>query len=404
MPYCTNYSEYTIMIEIIDKKQCCGCTACASICPKNAISMIPDTLGFLYPVVNKNKCIGCGICEKVCQFNSAYKRYSNYDIPLVYGCRHKDIKELETSQSGGLSEAIIEAFLKTDGVVYGVGYDGVTHVLHKRATTLDECNEFKGSKYVQSDLRGIFKMVAQDLSNGERVLFIGTGCQVAGLKASISPKLIKKLLTVDLVCHATPSPAVWKSYVQYLERKYKKRIISVNFRDKGYGWHSHNETFVFEGGGKIMKIAFRNLFYRHKIIRYSCSNCPFTNLKRVSDLTISDFWGWEKYYDLWNDNKGVSLLLINSEVGNSFFFNSLKQIIYYQESDITKCLQPQLKGPVTIDENEIREIERIFLLKGFYGIALKYHEIGICHQIIRLSRFFKKRLHHIRTKWGKLAW
>lgn len=381
------------MINVIDKKKCCGCTACASICPKSAITMEPDVFGFLYPIVNDSLCVECGLCNRVCQFNSSYSRYFNFEQPVVYGCRHKQEKELETSQSGGLSEAIIESFLENKGVVYGVGYDGVCHILHKRATSLEECQEFKGSKYVQSDIRGIFFKVREDLLAGEKVLFFGTGCQVAGLKAFIPQKLHTLLMTVDLVCHATPSPAVWKSYIEYLEKKYNGTIIKVNFRDKCYGWHSHNESFIFEGRkDKVMKIVFRDLFYKHKIIRYSCSNCPFTNLQRVSDLTISDFWGWEKYYSAWNDNKGVSLLLINSSKGLSFFDTSLKNHIDYYLSDTTKCLQPQLLGPVQIDEKEMAEDEILFKEKGIYGLAVKYREVGFKYQFDRVKRFISRLL------------
>lgn len=382
------------MITITDKKNCSGCTACYSICPQKAITMCPDGFGFLYPKVDEKLCIHCDLCDRVCQFHDSYERYNNFEVPIVYGCRHKRIEELSTSQSGGLSAAIIESFLNSKSVVYGVGYDGITHIVHKRATRMEECIEFKGSKYVQSDLRGIFERIREDLLSGLNVLFFGTGCQVAGLRSYLSPKLQLNLLTVDLVCHATPSPAVWTSYVGYLEKKYNKRIIFVNFRDKEYGWSSHNETFVFEGSHKkLTKGIFRNLFYNHKIIRYSCSNCPFTNLKRVSDLTISDFWGWYKYYDKWNDNKGISLLLINSPKGSSFFDSSLKHLINYQLSDITKCLQPQLIGPVSINENEIRENEELFIKKGFVGLARKYHEIGLGFQVDRVCRLIKRILH-----------
>ena len=207
------------MIKIVEKKDCCGCTACASICPHNSITMKPDVMGFLYPVVDMTSCVECGLCEKVCQFHDDYKRYGNYNVPEVYGCRHKDLEELSHSQSGAAAWAITQTFLESPGVVYGVGYESVTHIVHKRATSLDECQEFRGSKYVQSDLRGVFRQVKNDLKEGYRVLFFGTACQVSGLKSYIPVSLHERLFIVDIVCHATPSPAFWKSYVEYMQCK-----------------------------------------------------------------------------------------------------------------------------------------------------------------------------------------
>lgn len=375
------------MIEILDKKQCCGCTACANICTHNAISMKSDTLGFLYPVVDKTLCVECGLCEKVCQFHDKYERYGNFETPLVYGCRHKDANELQLSQSGAASWALMEIFMSSPGgIVYGVGFDTVTHVVHKRAATLEDCQEFRNSKYVQSDITGVFPLVKKDLMEGKRVLFTGTACQVAGLKSYIPNRLLDNLYTMDIVCHATPSPAIWKGYVEFMEKRFHSKVIKVYFRDKRFGWHSHNETFFFANGKQKTKAIMQKLFYDHVIIRRSCSNCHFTNLHRVSDLTVSDYWGWEKHYKEWNDNKGVSLLLVNSEKGK-ILFNSLQEKIDYIESDKTKCLQPQLIGPSTIGE-KIDEVEAVFSKKGFHGVAIMYNFAGIRYQINRVKAVF----------------
>ena len=144
------------MIKIINPADCCGCTACASICTHNAIKMIPDALGFLYPVVDESKCVQCGLCEKVCAFNNHYDVSLNLPQPEAYGARHKDINEVETSRSGAAFIAISDWILENEGVVYGAGYTDHFRVVHKRAITKEERDEFKGSKYVQSDLTGIF--------------------------------------------------------------------------------------------------------------------------------------------------------------------------------------------------------------------------------------------------------
>lgn len=170
------------MLTLIDKSQCCGCTACASICPKQAITMQPDGLGFLYPVINRDKCVDCGLCEDVCAFNPHYEK-SDFLVPEVYAVRHKDISEIETSQSGAAFIALSDWILERGGVVYGVGYTDHFRAIHKRATTKQQRNEFKGSKYVQSDLNTVFFQVKDDLKQDLYVLFSGTPCQTSGLQS-----------------------------------------------------------------------------------------------------------------------------------------------------------------------------------------------------------------------------
>ena len=137
--------------------------------------MEPDTLGFLYPKVNESKCIDCGLCEKVCQFNDNYDKSQNLSTPDVYGARHKDINEVMRSRSGAAFVAISDYILEQGGIVYGCGYKGHFRVVHKRATTKEVRDEFRGSKYVQSDLTGIYRQVKEDLKHGLTVLFSGTG-------------------------------------------------------------------------------------------------------------------------------------------------------------------------------------------------------------------------------------
>lgn len=240
------------MIKITNPADCCGCTACASICNHDAITMKPDTLGFLYPEVDTTKCTDCGLCEKVCSFNDNYDTSLNLSEPLAFGARHKDMGEVETSRSGAAFIAISDYFLKHGGVVYGVGYTDHFRVVHKRATTVAERNEFKGSKYVQSDLTGVFRQVKQDLQNGMLVLFSGTPCQIAGLASYIGTKLQENLYLVDIVCHGVPGPYIWRDYIKYLEEKQGDEIVMVNFRDKQkFGWSAHHETFKFKMGGVI---------------------------------------------------------------------------------------------------------------------------------------------------------
>lgn len=238
------------MIRITNPADCCGCTACASVCSHNAISMKPDTLGFLYPVVDKDKCIECGLCEKVCAFHDNYDKSLNLDKPEAYAARHKDMKEVETSRSGAAFIAISDYIIENGGIVYGAGYVDHFRVVHKRAVSKEERDEFKGSKYVQSDLTGIFRQVKEDLKKGFIVMFSGTPCQTAGLHSYVGKKLRENLFLVDIVCHGVPGPFIWKDYLSYLEKKHGSEICYVNFRDKEkFGWRAHKETFKFVRGG-----------------------------------------------------------------------------------------------------------------------------------------------------------
>lgn len=237
------------MIKITNKEDCCGCTACASICPHDAITMEPDVLGFLYPKVNLEKCTECGLCEKVCAFNDNYDKTDNLEKIHAYGARHKDLSQVERSRSGAAFVAISDYILEHGGVVYGAGYESHFRVVHKRAVSKEERDEFRGSKYVQSDLTGVFKQVRKDLKEGLTVLFTGTPCQTAGLHSFISKKLREKLFLVDIICHGVPSPYIWRDYLDYLEKQNSAEITYVNFRDKQqFGWKDHHETFKFNGG------------------------------------------------------------------------------------------------------------------------------------------------------------
>ncbi|MDN0051661.1 Coenzyme F420 hydrogenase/dehydrogenase, beta subunit C-terminal domain [Bacteroides caecigallinarum] len=371
------------MINITNKVDCCGCTACASICPHKAITMKPDTLGFLYPEVDTNKCTYCGLCEKVCSFNPNYDKSLNFDKPEAYGARHKDIKEVETSRSGAAFIAISDWILENGGVVYGVGYKDHFRVAHKRAVTKTQRNEFKGSKYVQSDLGDIFIQVKKDLRDGKIVLFSGTPCQTSGLNSFIGKKYRQNLYLVDIVCHCVPSPYIWRDYISYYERKYKKRIVSVDFRDKKlYGWHDHKETFILDNGLKINPKynPFTELFYKHIMLRQSCGNCHFCNTTRPSDITIADFWGWEKTNPEFNkDDKGVSLLLINTEKGKELF-ETINDKLYTFQAKLEDCLQPNLRQPTTLHPLSDK-FTKDYAKYGFKYIILKYTNLSTSKQI-----------------------
>lgn len=392
------------MIKIDNPQDCCGCTACASICPRKAITMQPDALGFLYPQVDEKLCTNCGLCEKVCSFNENYERNSD-GIPDVYAVRHKNINEVEKSRSGAAFVAISDYIIENGGVVYGAGYCDHFRVAHKRATTKEERDEFRGSKYVQSDLGITFTQVANDLKNDLWVCFSGTPCQIAGLRSFLKTKKAdtKKLLLVDIVCHGTPAPYIWRDYLAYMEKKYNGKATEVSFRDKEtLGWASHKESFVIKEK-KITSDTYTDLFYKHIMFRHSCNVCHFTNTSRTSDITIADFWGWQKVDTEFNrDDKGVSLVFVNTNKGATFFANVISRINFIK-TELQLALQANLQKPSEANPNRF-VFENDYAENGFVYVAKKYGNIGIRYKIEHKHPVINKIIWNINNRIINKLW
>lgn len=383
-------------VDTKKKEECCGCTACESACPHDAIRMEADGLGFLYPRIDDSKCVDCGLCVKVCQFGKGYSREGRWDVPEVYAVRLKDEEQLSRSQSGGAFYALAVWMLERGGVVYGVGFADHFRVVHKRVETVAELEELRGSKYVQSDLRGVFPRVKEDLRAGRQVLFSGTSCQVSGLQSYVGRRLSAGLYTVDLVCHGVPSPAVWADYVDYVEHEAGEECQSVKFRDKAFGWVGCTETFRFLSGNTIHRKSYVYMYFRHLMHRSSCHVCPYTNLKRCSDVTVGDFWGWTKISQEFGDNKGVSLVLVSSERGRELF-DEAKSGLYLIPSNPTDCLQPQLQYPS--GRHHLREaFIRDYEARGFEYVARRYGDLGWRYRAALLKGRIVNALRRLKSK------
>ncbi|MCD8317940.1 MAG: Coenzyme F420 hydrogenase/dehydrogenase, beta subunit C-terminal domain, partial [Paraprevotella sp.] len=225
--------------------------------------------------------------------------------------------------------------------------------------------------YVQSDLTGIFRQVKNDLCNGMIVLFSGTPCQTSGLASYIGRRLRDRLYLVDIVCHGVPGPYVLRDYLAYLEKRHGASICWVNFRDKQYfGWRAHKETFKFVDGGVEVMMSFTVLFYRNIMFRRSCGKCPFCNTTRPSDLTLADFWGEKSVPEMNSDDKGVSLVLVNTEKGRRLF-EAVKHEMDVVLVRLEDCLQPNLQHPSAIDP-ERDEFETLYRRKGLAAAMKRY--------------------------------
>lgn len=291
------------------KELCNGCGTCALRCPKNAIEMVEDGEGFLYPHINEEKCINCGLCEKVCSnFNKAVQE------SVAYIAINNNEKELKNASSGGMFYILAKYVIENNGVVFGVTYDKELNVIHKYAETLEDCKQFCGSKYVRSDLKNTYKETEKFLKDGRVVLYTGTACQLSGLKSYLG-KEYDNLILCDILCHANPSPKVFKLYKENLEKKYSKKVKDIKFRSKENGWRNQTPIIVFNDNNKIEENTFFNAFVKEMINRQSCYSCMFASKSRITDFTIADFWGIEKVKPNLDSTKGVSLLTVNSEKG-----------------------------------------------------------------------------------------
>ena len=328
------------MIHIENKQYCVGCNACAQICPKQCISMHEDHEGFIYPKVDTTECIDCNRCEKACPVIYSDKART----PLtVYAVKSRDEVIRKESSSGGVFTLLAEQTIQQQGVVFGAGFNADWEVVHSYTETLEGLQKFRGSKYVQSLVGESFKQVSQFLKEGREVLFSGTPCQVAGLKKYLN-KAYSNLLTVDIVCHGVPSPKVFRLYLDEVITQVgfvkKETVLSANlnreliqdiqFRNKTHGWKRFSFLLSLTKGvaeekksilfsETIKKNAFLRGFRKNLYLRPSCYACPSKNFKSGSDITLGDFWGVENYYPEFDDDKGTSIVLTHSVLGEACY-------------------------------------------------------------------------------------
>lgn len=363
------------MIQIINKTDCCGCTSCASICAHNAISMVPDETGFLYPVVDKKKCTECKLCEKVCPIihRKTTDLTPNQIEYIALRIKNKDL--LQKSSSGGAFMALSLYILKQGGIICGAKYSDNAKVIHDFAEDKERAEAFMGSKYSQSDIRGIFKKIKLYLQSNRLVLFTGTPCQVHGLKAYLRKKY-DNLITVDLVCHAVPSPLIFEQYIKYCSEILGSKITSIDMRCKTpYGWgHKTSYRYHLENGEKIInpdKIEIWNRIFFSKLVdRPSCHDCKYTNYNRCSDITIADFWDDKRNRPDIYSKEGTSLCLINSIQGKEILDNIKDEVEIWTISK-KESEQPCLLYPTP--SNPKRDIFwKDYHEKGFKYIYMKY--------------------------------
>lgn len=322
------------MIKISDKKDCCGCGACKNVCPGHCIDMKPDHEGFLYPEVDAKQCISCNLCEAVCPIKNVAE-----DIPFkqdAYIVQIKNERIREESTAGGAFTAIADYIIDNNGIVFGAAYDEEFKVIHTDADSKEKLAKFRNSKYVQSDTNNTFSKVKQLLEKGTMVCYSGTPCQIEGLKSFLR-KDYDNLVTVDVVCHAVPSPAIFRKYIQMQKRKYGDSVSNILFRDKHYGYKYSTMTIKNADGKKVYAFGIDTdpmlrAFFSNICDRPACYECSFKKRYRVSDFTIWDCFPVYKFDKSMDDDKGTTRLLVHSDRGRRIF-TSIKEQFRYTRVD-----------------------------------------------------------------------
>lgn len=335
---------------------------------------------------------------------------------LFYAAKCKKDEIRIVSSSGGMFLSIANYFINKNAVVYGAIYNNDFEVMHIRANNMNDVYNMTGSKYAKSNINGIFKEIEKDLKSDITVLFTGTPCQIYALNKFLKTDY-ENLYTVDVVCHGTPEPKYLADYIKYQEKKYNSEVNYINMRYKDEKEYNKNLKTKHIPIGKvephIMMIEFKNnkkyisksgydVFYQlfDLFISKGCFNCPFSNLNRVSDITIGDFHEFSSKLGDFNDGNGISLLIINSKKGE-MILNNIKDDLIIEEKRMEDCIQPAIsspaKKPVNKDvfDNEYDSYGFEYIVKKYGRSGLKYEirkkldKIGILNKLILLRRRIK---------------
>lgn len=341
------------MILITNKQNCSGCGACRNICPENAITMMPDEEGFVYPVINQENCINCGLCEKICPI---LNQKTTTKVLKTYAAKNKNIETLKKSSSGGMFSIFAEEILKQGGVVFGAAYNDKWGVEHTFVDKMEYLDKLRRSKYVQSDICETYKKAKEFLDKGYKVLFSGTPCQIAGIKSYLQ-KSYDNLLTIDIFCHSIASPKVWE---MFLHQNFNLgNIKKIDFRDKIFSWDKSCLKIYFEKSESVPKLplifgllpnkikqklicGYYSLSYMKGCLsglftRPSCHYCKFKGVDKNSDFTIGDLWGVNDIAPDFYDTNGVSVLTINSAISQNIF-EKIKDKLIWKEIPLDKVI------------------------------------------------------------------
>ena len=389
-----------------NKESCCGCSACAEICPKNAIKMIPDKFGFIYPEINSSLCTECGACRSVCAMSTELEEKKPLDVMVGVS----QVTDVMQSASGGIFAALASKILDNGGIVFGAlmeVIDGRLAPMHISVEDKESLKKLMGSKYVQSSTSGVFGKVKTALCDGRQVLFSGTPCQVAALNSYLK-RSYENLYTADIICHGVPSSEFFQKYIEYEENKLGAKITNFKFRDKNVGWGlTAKITYRNNGKEKYKWIPSRassyySLFLDSEIYRDCCYSCKYACSSRTGDLTLGDFWGIEKQHPEYlatnggfvEIKKGCSCITVNTEKGYRLLDSGIKvsESTYEKAAEYNK----QLVSPSRKSKNRefilnnfansgYKAVEQFFVKNNFLKIQIAFLKYRI-KRILNLLR------------------
>ena len=315
--------------------KCTGCEACVSICKASAIEMVEDpTNHFLHPKVDISKCLECGQCLKVCP---AAKTVTNCFKPIcAYAANNKSSETRMISASGGMFRAFASQVIYEGGVVAGVEYSGVDRCRYTVVNNENDLDSLCGTKYFQSEINGVFANLESCADRHGTLMFCGTPCQVSAMKSYATLKgFDKKLITVEILCRGISPAFLHKRFLQHLENKFRKKVVSIQYKEKSKGWDQIGTMVRFNDGSKEYIDRSENYLARlayelNLSIRESCYNCQFKKTERCADITIGDFWGLKDSPLL--DNMGTSFIMINPQKGMDLFDKAADKLEFYPSS------------------------------------------------------------------------
>ena len=345
-------------VKICSKSKCIGCGLCKNLCPKNAITMEPETDGFLYPKIDLSKCIECNICRKNCPINK--DKIINNNKYKFYSAKNKDLDVVKESTSGGVFTSIAKEVIKNKGIVYGCTYKKFK-TFHIRINKEKDINKITGSKYSQSNILKIIPQIKKDLDKNKLVLFSGTPCQVGMINSYFkSPNLI----TLSVVCHGVINDTIVNNYKKYLEKTEKDKLIDIKFRTKENGWSKSSIKYILKNKTIIKEFLnddLMRLYLTNLILRESCYKCSFKGNNNSADIIIGDCWGIEQTNKKMYDEEGISMITCRTDKGKKLF-NSIKDSIdiALEKEENVKRFNPSLY------RSEQKPVERNYIFTDLY--------------------------------------
>ena len=361
---------------------CSGCSACIQACPKNCINFEIDDKGFKYVSVNSSQCVNCGVCENICP---SLNPFQEREIIKCHAVRNDNPQIVKQSSSGGAFTAMAEFIILSGGVVCGAAFDENYRVKHVLIDQIDQLHELRGSKYVQSDTSMIFKQIRSVLESGRLLLFVGTSCQVAGLKRYLR-KDYNSLYTVDVVCHGVVSPKVWSDYLHSLiGLNALDDISNISFRDKKFGWKNFSLAIRFKNGSNVIRTvkedSYLQCFVKNLTLRPSCFDCYAKSGKSDSDLSIADLWGIANILPSLNDDKGVTSVLSYTEKG----LELLKSLNNLEKYEVDKKLVILNNAAIMNSPIKPKEYESFWREYSSKGVNVLYEYAAVLMKQDRIS-------------------